>query len=187
MTRHTLPSFDDLTETLSHTDLKLHAAQVHGLISGVLCGNFNAESAWQELVMGEKLTDETQEDLQRLYLDTATLLSEFLFEFKMVLPDDDTSLAIRAEALTVWCQGFLTGLKVAGIPVVGREPSELTEAIDDLIEIAKMNYEQVEESEEDEESFAELAEYLRMAVIHIYTESHADALPNISAHRTHLH
>ena len=187
MKSHSLPTFDDLTTTLSDTELKLHASQVHGLIAGVLCGNFNAETVWQEVVMGEKLSEQTGEDLQALYVSTLQLLSEFLFEFQMVIPDDAEELSMRAEALTVWCQGYLTGLKLAGVPILGRDDSELTEAIDDLIEIAKMNYEQVESSDEDEEAYVELSEYVRMAVIHIYTELHANAMPNQSANAGQLH
>ena len=73
------------------------------------------------------------------------------------------------------------------MPILGRDDSELTEAIDDLIEIAKMNYEQVESSDEDEEAYVELSEYVRMAVIHIYTELHANAMPNQSANAGQLH
>jgi uncharacterized protein len=178
-----LPLFDDITESLEETELKLHASQVHGLITGVLCGNFNEDSSWLETVMGEKVTGEPANLLQELYLVTNKQLVDVLMSFQMVLPDDNYDLPERAEALTVWCQGFLTGLKVAGIPIVGREPSELTEAIDDLVEIAKMNYQEVVASEEDEDAYAELVEYVRMAVILIFTEIHTVAeSPSESSH-----
>jgi yecA family protein len=182
-----LPLFDDLTAALGDTELKLHASQVHGLISGVLCGNFNEETDWEERVMGEKLTDEPADVLQALYLGTAHQLAESLFEFQIILPDDDTDLPDRAEALTVWCQGYLTGLKLAGVPILDREPSELTEAIDDLIEIAKMDYQDVVATEEDEEAYVELVEYVRMAVIHIFTDLHAGANTNMSSSSSQLH
>jgi uncharacterized protein YgfB (UPF0149 family) len=44
----------------------------------------------------------------------------------------------------------------------------MTEAINDIIEIAKMNYEEVVASEEDETAYIELVEYVRLAVILIY-------------------
>jgi yecA family protein len=182
-----LPKFNDLTITLEQTELKLHASQVHGLMTGVLSGSFDKNSDWQQLVMGEKLTDETEDMMQLLYEGTAKQLSDFLFEFTIVLPDDDVELPVRAEALTVWCQGYVTGLKVAGVPIANREPSDLTEAIDDLIEIAKMNYQQVESSEEDEEAYAELVEYVRMAVILIFQESHVDMFANGATDASRLH
>ena len=182
----TLPQFDEITTALEETELKLHASQIHGLITGVLCGNFNEETDWQELVMGEKLAGETAEKLQLLYEGTAKQLQDFLFEFNLLMPSDELDLSIRAEALTVWCQGYLTGLKVAGVPITDREPGELTEAIDDLIEIAKMNYSQVVESEEDEVAYAELAEYVRVVVIFIFQEVRAE-VSGRSAENTNLH
>ena len=185
-----LPLFDDITETLEETELKLHASQVHGLISGILCGNFNEDSDWLETVMGEKITGEPARQLQELYLGTKKQLSDVLLSFQIILPDDNHDLPIRAEALTVWCQGYLTGLKVAGVPIVGREPSDLTEAIDDLVEIAKMNYQEVVASDEDEDAYTELVEYVRMAVILIYQdlrESEAAERKNNRSSTNHLH
>lgn len=182
-----LPEFDEVTNMLEMTEQKLHASQVHGLISGILCGGFEEEASWQELVMGEKLAPDCAGELTEVFNVTRQQLKDFLMQFAMILPDDDTDLPVRAEALTVWCQGFLTGLKVAGTPIIGRDPSELTDAIDDLIEIAKMNYEEVVASEEDEEAYAELVEYVRMAVIMIYTELNA-ATESINPESTsHLH
>lgn len=174
-----LPNYGELSAALNKTSLKLHASQVHGLISGILCGNPKSTSAWEELVTGGKEPGKkTHELLQALYDATAKQLNDFLFDFALVLPSDEDELPIRAEALTLWCQGFLTGLKLAQIQIVDREPSEMTEAINDLIEIAKMNYEEVVASEEDEDAYIELVEYVRMAVILIYQDLREAQEPN---------
>jgi yecA family protein len=187
MKSNKLPEFDDFTNMLDQTEQKLHASQVHGLISGIICGGFPEESAWQELVMGEKLKEETSRDLDIVYQGTRQQLKDFLMQYEIILPDDDNDLPQRAEALTVWCQGFLTGLKVAGVPVIDREDSELSEAINDLIEIAKMNYEEVIATDEDEEAYIELVEYVRMAAIMIYTEINAESDAKKSAESGQLH
>lgn len=172
-----LPKYFELSRTLHKTTLKLHPSQVHGLICGILCGNSGADAAWEELVTGDSSSGKkTHEVLQGLYEISAKLLSDFLFEFQLILPADSQELPLRAEALTLWCQGFLTGLKLANIPIIDREPSEMTEAINDIIEIAKMNYEEVVASEEDEEAYSELVEFIRMAVILIYQEIHQNDL-----------
>lgn len=161
--------FAGLSDTLSRTALKMHASQVHGLITGLLCGPSKVQpTAWEALVTGDGDAHQAHAELQGLLDATKAQLVDFLFEFDLLLPDDAAPLMERAEALTVWCQGYLTGLKLAGVPLVRREPSELTEGIDDLTEIAKMNYEHVQESEEDENAFAELIEYVRMVVIFVY-------------------
>lgn len=182
-----LPVFDDVTTALGQTELKLHASQVHGLITGVLCGNINQLTDWEELVMGETLTGDTRTTMQTLYDGSAAQLADFLFEFQLLLPDDEQPLPERAEALGVWCQGFLTGLKAGGVPILNREPDELTDAINDLIEIAKMNYDEVETNEEDEAAYVELVEYVRVAVIFIYQDLREIDLPEQCTNADHHH
>lgn len=174
MKQISLPKYKDLDQALAKTTLKLHPSQVHGLVAGILSGNPKSTAAWEELVTGGKEPAKTHEVLQELYDASAKQLKEFLFEFQLVLPPDSEALPLRAEALTLWCQGFLTGLKLIQIPIIGREPGEVTEAINDLIEIAKMNYEEVVASEEDEEAYVELVEYVRMAAILIYQDLHEE-------------
>lgn len=184
-----LPTYAELDAALNETTLKLHPSQVHGLICGLLCGNPKKPAAWEELVTGTKESTQAHKVLQALYEVTAQQLSEFLFELQLMLPADSESLPVRAEALTLWCQGMLTGLKMTDVPIVDREPGELTEAIDDLVEIAKMNYEEVVASEEDEEAYSELVEYVRMAVILIYQDLREAETPARTKKNTsqHLH
>jgi uncharacterized protein YgfB (UPF0149 family) len=172
MKQTNLPTYAELDQVLSKTTLKLHPSQVHGLVSGILSGNPKSSAAWEELVTGGKESPKTHEVLQELYDVTKKQLEEFLFDFQLILPADTEELPKRAEALTLWSQGFLTGLKIAQVQIVEREPSDVTEAINDLIEIAKMNYEDVVASEEDEVAYTELVEFVRMAVILIYEELH---------------
>ena len=184
-----LPTYDELDRVLSQTTLKLHPSQVHGLICGILCGNVSGAAAWESLVTGDgKENPETHALLLSLHEASAKQLNDFLLDFQIVLPTDSEALPVRAEALTLWCQGILTGLKMAQIPIVEREPGDLTEAINDLVEIAKMNYEEVVANEEDEAAYTELVEYIRMAVIYIYQDLHEKQAP-ISAKSTskHLH
>lgn len=187
MKQSSLPSFKELNLTLGKTSLKLHPSQVHGLICGVLCGNPNSKAAWEELITGGDEAAKTHDLLQDLYEKSAQHLRDFLFQFQLVMPADSEELPVRAEALTLWCQGFLTGLKLAQVQIVGREPSEVTEAIHDLIEIAKMNYEEVISSEEDEAAYVELVEFVRVAVILIYQELREAEEPPKNVTSNHLH
>ena len=182
-----LPNYTKLQQALSKTTLKLHPSQVHGLICGVLCGNPKSTTAWEELITGGKEPAKAHDVLQELYEMSATQLGDFLFEFQLLLPVDSDGLPARAEALTLWCQGFLTGLKLAQIQIVGREPGEMTEAINDLIEIAKMNYEEVVASEDDEAAYVELIEYVRMAAILIYQELREAEAQKSNHSSAHLH
>lgn len=165
-------SYSELEKALNKTALKLHPSQVHGLICGFLCGHPKDTKAWEALVAGNDESEETHIVLQSLYDLSDKQLREFLFEFQLLLPKDSTALPERAEALTLWSQGMLTGLKLAEVPITARQPSEMTEAINDLIEVAKMNYEDVVASEEDEAAYTDLVEYVRMIVTFIYQELH---------------
>jgi len=171
MTSAALPTFEALSDALNQTSLKMNASQVHGLICGLLSRQSATPPAWEALIMGEEKLPTTHALLQELYTVTSSQLDDYLFEFHLVLPNDDALLPERAECLTLWCQGFLTGMKIVNIPIEGRAPSDVTEAINDLIEIAKMHYEEVVASEEDEAAYEELVEFVRMAAILIYQES----------------
>lgn len=188
MKPNTLPDFLEVATYIDQTDLKLHASQVHGLMAGIICGDFNPEDDWQEVVMGEVLTDDVKQGLDVLFHATGNQLAQFLFEFQMLLPDEDLPLQERAEAMTVWCQGFLAGIQHMGIDVPPKDDSEMSEAINDIIEIAKMNYDLVVASEEDEMAYTELVEYVRVAVILIYQSLHEDSeSEQTSPHSDTLH
>jgi uncharacterized protein len=188
MKHNQLSSYTQLSQDLEKTQLKLHPSQVHGLLTGIICGNPAATTAWKELVLGKEDNAAVHATLQALYDSTAKELNEFLFQFQLLLLTDEQPLPARAESLTLWCQGFLTGLKVTDVPIEGRDPSEVTEAIDDMIEIAKMDYEEVVASEEDEAAYVELVEYVRMAVVLIYQQLREQEVAKQSAETAkHLH
>lgn len=187
MTQISLPGYTELSQMLNQTELKLHASQVHGLVSGILTANTEAV-AWKELVTGDKSKEDTREQLQMLYDSSARQLRDFLFEFQLLMPSEEESLPERAEALSLWCQGFLTGLEHAGVSLTDRNAGEVSEAIADLIEIAKMDYDEVVATEEDEAAYMELVEYVRMAVILIYQELHEQTTDKEPVHSSsHLH
>ncbi|HLB41951.1 MAG TPA: YecA family protein [Gammaproteobacteria bacterium] len=169
-----LPKYVKLSQALNKTTLKLHPSQAHGLICGILCAPSPHEETWQSVVTGSQTTGQTHKLLQNLYDASAHLLGDFLVEFQLILPADSQELPQRAEALTLWCQGFLTGLKLVNIPLINREPSEVTEAINDIIEIAKINHEEVVANEEDEIAYTELVEFIRIAVILIHQDLKKD-------------
>lgn len=188
MKQPALPTFRELEQALSQTSMKLHASQAHGVISGIICGNPEGKTGWESLVTGSEEAEKTHAVLRALFEVSLTQLEEFLFEFELLMPDDSDELMIRAEALTLWCQGYLTGLKIVEVQIVNRDPSEMTEAINDIIEIAKMNYEEVVASEEDEAAYVELVEYVRMAVILIYQDMREQTASKKSANASnHLH
>ncbi len=182
MTQATAPSYNELNQVLTDNQVEINPSEIHGMICGILSGNNKKSIPWEEYVAGAKNPKKIHEILQALLEATQKQLDEFLFELELLLPPDNDSLALRAESLTLWTQGYLTGLKLADVPLRKRKPSDVTEAINDLIEISKMNYDTVAANEEDETAYVELVEYIRMAVIMIYEELHEQEKVNKSVH-----
>ena len=99
-------------------------------------------------------------------------LADTEMTFNLLLPDDETALSVRAESLSTWCQGFLTGLGLSGVQMSESNETtrDLREALVHLTEIAKLDIENIEMLDEDEEAYMEVTEYVRMVVFAIYDE-----------------
>jgi len=151
------------------SDAELSAGQAHGMATGMLCANEQAQSAqWlTELFQhATPLTDEDRATLMHLFEDTRSLLVSDDFEFDLLLPSDDALLSEQVEALTYWCQGFLLGVGFThAASDLSREAGEI---LKDIIEFTKLDTEA--EGEEDESDFMEITEYMRSAVLLLRSE-----------------
>ncbi len=151
------------------SDAELSAAQAHGMATGMLCVNEQAQSAeWlTELFRhAAPVADGDKTVLVHLFEETRSLLSSDEFEFDLFLPGEDALLSKQVEALTYWCQGFLLGV---GVTHASADWSrEATEILKDIIEFTKLDTEA--EGEEDESDFMEITEYMRSAVLLLRSE-----------------
>ena len=96
------------------------AAECHGFICAHVCmsGNISQEVVNEYLLGGvidDQLIDECQVRISELVIDIAEQFSSPEIELQLMLPDDEVPLEIRGQALTDWCQGFLSGLGVGGL------------------------------------------------------------------------
>lgn len=85
----------------------------------------------------------------------------------LLLPDDQVSLSERVQALGQWCQGFLTGFGLTA-----REEAlsgEAMEVLQDISAIAQIQS-SLDDSEESENDYMEVTEYLRVAPMLLFTE-----------------
>ncbi len=89
--------------------------------------------------------------------------------FTACLPGDDAPIAERAAALRDWCRGFLYGLGLSGTHE--HQLSEVAlEALGDLSHIAQLGEQAAEKSEQEEEAYMELTEFVWVAAMLIYEE-----------------
>ena len=89
------------------------------------------------------------------------------FGLELFLPDEDVALPERLEALGLWCQGFLAGFSVA--PKGEALSDDVNEALKDLSAISQIDRD-VEQDEEMETAYMEVAEHVRISAQLIYAE-----------------
>lgn len=173
MTENALPSYLSLNTALKQNNVGMTAAEMHGLISGMVCGGSN-DSGW--IVLLHDLTNEgiafsqtLAAPVKQLYDRAKQALEDDGFSFKMLLPDDEAPLFERVDALSGWVNHFLLGLGVMQ-PKLDRVKDEVGEAIDDLRNIGQLGYDEDEDQEELEQSLEEVSEYVRMAAMLCHSE-----------------
>lgn len=164
-----IPGYKDLNQLLNQQGVSLTPAEMHGLISGMLCGG-NSDSSWQSLIHdltneGLAFGHELAEALRKMHATTSDSLEDDGFLFQLYLPDgDDFSVFDRADALAGWVNHYLLGLGVSQ-PKLDKVTGEAGEAIDDLRNIAQLGYDEDEDQEELEMSLEEIIEYVRVAAL----------------------
>lgn len=169
-----LPPFDFLDDLLAQANSMIGAAEIHGLICGFLCAGKQTDGKnWLEPILGLAeidATDETRQMLLELYNATYSEMMDENLGFKLLLPNDDQLLELRAKSLTSWCQGFLTGIGLTGAYIDEEDTEETQEILYRFDDISKLDYENIEVRSEDEKAYSELFEYVRMAVLVVYNE-----------------
>ena len=169
---------DALDAALKRCGASWDAAQTHGLLSGrlAIAGSESGFEWLSQVLEGTEannaLRGECETMLGDLFESTYRQLAERQSEFEPLLPDDDDTPAIRATALAHWCEGFLHGLvsTTHGDALKQRLAAEpLADIIKDMLEITRAVADD-SGTETDEEAYAELVEYVRVAAQLTYEE-----------------
>jgi uncharacterized protein YgfB (UPF0149 family) len=156
------------------------AVEAHGDFCGRVCLRGPAAiRLWQKDLLADAATDdvlahECGRALERLAAGTLLDLEAGDLRFRLMLPSDDEPLQQRTAALSEWCQGFMHGLVAGGAADAGLQDDALvtsliSEILDDFSEITQAT--SVDDSEESERAFFELAEYVRVSAQLIYDET----------------
>ncbi len=170
------PDYDYLDDQLTQADIKSSAAEVQGLLCGLLCAG---EKHLEQRLFAELTPDPERKDppwgacresLEGLAREIRKSISGEHMGFSLLLPDDGKPLQERAAAVRDWCQGFLYGM---GLTEGGgdRELSaEAQEALEDLAEMTRMQVEDLGDSEEEETALAEVVEFIWVAATLVHDE-----------------
>jgi len=169
-----LMDFSTMQAILTSEDVKSHASELHGVLTGLVCAGFEFEDQGY-LVMLHDLFNEgdgfpvaVKKAIKQMYNELWNGILDDSYSFSLLLPDDDDSMAERGHALSVWVQGFNLGfgLQQKDTPVVS---DEVKEVLTDFVEIANLS-DEMEEDEDTEQAYFEIGEYVRISALLCFSE-----------------
>lgn len=171
-----LPDYQKVSDAL-HTLYAIgEASETHGLLCALFSSNVVLhQEAWLDSMLSKHLEGEdstckqAQKVLGELFNCTKSMFATDQFALQLLLPTDEASFELRLEALVGWCQGYLAGLNRMGLNLQSLS-ADVSDATEDLNKIACLDYSQEAADESSENAYAELIEYVRVAVMALYSE-----------------
>ncbi|TCV92100.1 hypothetical protein EC912_10894 [Luteibacter rhizovicinus] len=166
---------DDIFDLVNRLKLATTVSELHGSLAGFISGGgrFHTGGVLEALHL-EAGTTASEDDLKllsRFRDETEKDLDDSDLVFQPWLPDDDSSLTERAEALVEWTRGFLGGLGLGGAArAKGKLSKEAQEVLKDMATIASTEFDFAEDSEEDEDSLIEITEFVRVGALLLHAE-----------------
>lgn len=173
------PSYKEINGLIENAGLNISAAEVHGLVCGLLCGNapdmerLLRETLFEEQDVTQEALAECLESVQRLIDRAESQFSSRDSVLDLMLPEETQPVAERAAALRDWVQGFLYGFGLAGKQPESLFSEDAGEAIRDFAEIGRMDTSEFEEEEEMEEALLQIEEYIWVAALMIWHDVRA--------------
>jgi uncharacterized protein len=165
--------FKDFEDVLATAGSLADAAEAHGSLCGALCSMspYKMQDWVNEILPdGAALSDESSAMIERVFTATATSFGEQGMEFEPLLPDDESPLNGRANALALWCTGFLYGLGTGHISDLEALNGDVGEIVRDFTEISRASGDDADADESNEQAYAELVEFIRVAAQVVFEE-----------------
>ena len=167
-------SYDHFNQNLEVLDLPIDVCQLHGILSGCLVAGApdQAENYLRSLILNRSGPEvrEATNTLFSLITITQAWLTNFGFEFHLLLPEDTSLLPERLESFACWCQGFMKGLDMGDLSVDDIDNEDVLEAIGHIDDFADMDAADFDYEEDDEKAYFEITEYVRLSVLHIFCD-----------------
>ena len=175
--------FTALNETLKNNQSGLSAAETHGLICGFVSVPQQADEdrPWLNYILGNYEDNDLLALKNRdILLHLKTYINEQYggddFSLKLLLPNDEASLAQRTAALMQWIDGFLMGVSLGGLKQTEKLPRHSQDFLLDLGRFVAQLDPKPPEDEENENAYMELVEYVRLGVWGLYMDLQQDAV-----------
>jgi len=169
----------ELGEELARLQAGVGASDLHGSLIGYLCAGGRTDVRHWLHALEIDIPPNTA-SLDRVFADCSVALDDPELRFEPLLPDAETPIDARADALVDWCRGFLGGLGLGGKS--GTSVSDdASEILRDLGTIAGSRFE-YENAEEDESALAEVIEFVRVGVLLLHAEIGVPQQRDITLH-----
>ena len=173
-TQNNAMDFASLQAILTSEDVKCHASEIHGVLTGLVCAGFEFENQGYVAMLHDLFNESdgfptaVKKALKQVYSELWTSILDDSYSFTLLLPDDDDSMAERGHALSVWVQGFNLGfgLEHKDSPIVSEEVKEV---LTDFSEIANLS-DEMDEDEDTEQGYFEISEYVRISALLCFSE-----------------
>jgi uncharacterized protein YgfB (UPF0149 family) len=168
------PDYDELERLLADGELSCSAAEAHGIYCGLIAsGTDTPRKRWLAELDArpggtEADADADTGDLRRTLLALAEITDAGLAgdeqAFHPLLPADTRPLRERATAVHGWTRGLVFGLGIAHLDQARLTP-EVREVLGDLLEVTRMDLDDLVDSPDNEAALAEVLEFLRVAAL----------------------
>ena len=148
----------------------------HGIACGMLVANTTADKiVWIKQLMGEMEQQtlppaDVIESMGQWFDEIKNQLQDSHLRFELCLPDDDQPLEKRVCALQEWCRGFILGIAISGVKDFGKLPEDTQELITDFSRIGAEEEFDLDNIDEAEISYTDIAQYVRIGVLLINEE-----------------
>lgn len=172
-------AFNDIPELASPSEL-------HGLVMGIVsvAQPPNAEE-WQYMLQQLDFAPLDPNALQLLVdeaEDAAAALADDSLDYMPMLPDDQHTLEERVQCLADWCNGVVLGFGLAS----GQLRNDESELLQDLQDVAAVEFEAGDDDEEGEASYADLVEFVRLIPVSLATGRQKQALADTAIFKNNL-
>jgi uncharacterized protein len=172
-----LLTYDEWTYKLDQASVMASAAEVHGLLTGLISAGVEPDAQQLLPALHDFLNDgqafplEVKQQVMQLVDSTAKELAQNDFSFSMLLPSDDDSLPERLDAMVEWTQAFLVGFAVQQTDL-SLVSNDVREALDQLSEVTRIDIHTTDDGsvEENDEAYFLVLEHIRIMVLACYTE-----------------
>lgn len=138
------------------------ASELHGLLMGIVTvAQAPTSEEWQHILQQlafEPLSDEALQLLTDEGEDAAAALEDDTLDYMPMLPDDQHLLEERVQALADWCNGVVLGFGLAS----GQLRPDEAELLQDLQEVAAVEFESDDNDEDGEAGYTDLLEFVRL-------------------------